>query len=272
MTTALTATAEEINNQWEQVREHGGRSLYHAAECGRLLKAKRAEFPQERAKAGEGWRAWAEQNLAFSREWAGILMDFSDEFDEKGGTAVTPFLGVRAQLAEWAGKPHVSRNSGDNEWYTPLEYIEAAHQVMGGIDLDPASTDQANAIVAAKQFYSIEDDGLSHDWEGRVWMNPPYASELIHLFTAKLAQHFDEEAVSAALVLVNNATETEWFHVLAKRCSAICFPARRVAFWGPNEAKAAPLQGQAVLYLGPDDLRFASVFRDFGGVVFHARA
>ncbi len=163
---------------------------------------------------------------------------------------------------------HVAHNSGDNEWYTPLEYIEAAHQVMAGIDLDPASTDQANAIVAASQFYSIEDDGLAHDWEGRVWMNPPYASNLIGLFTAKLAQHFDEELVTEAIVLVNNATETEWFQVLAKRASAVCFPARRVAFWGPNEARGAPLQGQAVLYLGADSSLFCREFQSFG-VVFY---
>ena len=265
--TALT-TVTEINDQWELMREHGGRSLYHAAECGRLLKLKRAEFPNGRAKAGEGWLAWVEGNVSFSRQWADVLMNFSTEFDEKGATALAPFLGVQAQLAEWTGRPHVSHNSGDNEWYTPPEYIEAARHVMGGIDLDPASTEQANTVVGARHFYSVKDDGLAHGWGGRVWMNPPYAGSVIGLFTTKLAQHFDEGAVTAAIALVNNATETGWFQEMLLRAAAICFPKGRLPFWSPAQGVGAPLQGQALVYLGQDIEAFAEAFRGFGFMAY----
>jgi phage N-6-adenine-methyltransferase len=160
-------------------------------------------------------------------------------------------------------KPHVANNSGDNEWYTPKEFIEAARQVLGEIDLDPASNPLANDIVQAATFYTSEDTGLDKDWRGTVWMNPPYESGLIGQFAEKLCDSYASGNVTSAIVLVNNATETRWFQSLAEQASAACFPKGRVKFWHPRKV-AVPLQGQAILFLGPNDGDFARAFSQFG--------
>ena len=183
--------------------------------------------------------------------------------------AVTQVTGERGDFQnayEQAKGVHVA-SSGENEWYTPVEYIEAARAVMGGIDLDPASSVEANEVVQAGTFYTLEQDGLAQEWRGRVWMNPPYNRPLIDNFCGKLGEDFAAGHVTAACVMCNNATETGWFHALAEVASAFCFPRQRVRFWQPEKETATGLQGQAVVYLGENVDGFRAEFLQFGFTV-----
>ena len=169
---------------------------------------------------------------------------------------------AKAVVLEVQKRPHVANNSGNNEWYTPAEYIEAARKAMGSIDTDPASNDIANKVVKAEKYYTIETDGLAHDWHGNVWMNPPYSSDLITKFIEKLKEQ--RRNYEQAIILVNNATETQWFYEIVKIASAVCFPKSRVKFYMPDGKTGAPLQGQAVLYVGDNTEKFISAFGGIG--------
>lgn len=162
---------------------------------------------------------------------------------------------------------HVSQNSGENEWYTPPEFIEAARSVMGCIDLDPASSDIANNIVKADKYYTKANDGLFEEWKGNIWMNPPYSQPLVSNFIDK----FINSEFNQAVILVNNATETKWFQSIAEISQAICFPSSRIKFLDVNgEPKMYPLQGQSLLYFGDDKDKFINEFKKFGFVVVSA--
>lgn len=184
------------------------------------------------------------------------------ELYDEGGGQQTIVVGPDEEIAV-VKMAHVGNNSGDNEWYTPAPYIEAARAIMGSIDLDPASSDVANTVVGASAYFTAQDDGLSQDWHGRIWMNPPYAQPLVSQFCAKLRDEYDAGNVTGAIVLVNNATETAWFQRIIGAASAVCFPLARVKFWAPDRV-AAPLQGQAVVYLGNDPAAFIREFAAFG--------
>lgn len=163
----------------------------------------------------------------------------------------------------------VNRTSftGNNEWYTPAEYIDAARSVLGGFDLDPASSIIANETVGAKAIYTEDDDGLTLSWHGSVWLNPPYAQPAIGQFIEKACHEFESGAVDRMIVLTHNYTDTRWFQQAASAADAICFTKGRIRFESPTGEKAAPTQGQAFFYFGDDVGRFHSVFSGLGFVV-----
>lgn len=159
-----------------------------------------------------------------------------------------------------------TQGTGENEWYTPAEYIELARKVLGAIDLDPASSDYAQKVVRATKFYTIEANGLEKEWRGRVWLNPPYAQPEIGYFAEKMCEEVDAGRVTAALMLTHNYTDTAWFQGLAKFATALCFTRGRIRFVSPAGDLAAPTQGQCFHYFGSDVERFRAVFREVGFV------
>jgi ParB family chromosome partitioning protein len=193
------------------------------------------------------------------------------EVDEDGDCTVCHepnIIDVGVAQDERVQRPHVAHNSGENEWYTPAEYIDAARATMGDIDVDPASSAAANKLVGARRYFTAEQNGLQHEWRGRVFLNPPYAQPLVAQFAEALVTKFKAGEVREAVVLVNNATETAWFQTLLECATSVCFIRGRIKFLAPDgNPSGAPLQGQAVLYFGANYRNFDQAFRPFGKIM-----
>jgi phage N-6-adenine-methyltransferase len=156
-----------------------------------------------------------------------------------------------------------AQNTGNNEWSTPREWIELARVVMGDIDLDPATHEDAQKLIQARRYFTKADDGLKHPWHGRLWLNPPYAPPWIGQFTRKMVDERLAGRVTAGIMLTHNSTDTAWFQKAAPFADAICFTCGRVQFY--DGIRIAPCaQGQAFFYFGDDVVRFAEIFGPLG--------
>ena len=159
-----------------------------------------------------------------------------------------------------------ANNTGNQEHYTPPKFIEAARNTMSSIDLDPASNELANKTVKAKAFYTKNNCGLDKEWNGNVWLNPPYDSKTLKLFINKLV---NSPRIHQAIVLLNNNTETIIGQTMLKWASAICLVKSRTRFLTPEgiESKHTSTQGQIVYYYGNHEEKFKDEFSNIG-VVF----
>ena len=177
-----------------------------------------------------------------------------------------------------------ARHSMDSpEWYTPVPFVEAAREVMGVINLDPATHVDANAIVQAECYFTADDDGLKQTWQGNVFLNPP--GGLVNEFWKHLlSQHQVTQAIWIGYSLEQLQTLQLSGAPLTPLDFSMCVPNRRIAFV-ENEAKrtariakltaqgkkpnqkSQPSHANYITYIGPERERFSEVFSLFGKVV-----
>ena len=154
----------------------------------------------------------------------------------------------------------------NNEWGTPSKFIESARKVMGSIDVDPASNDDAQKVVNAKRYYTIKRDGLQFIWSGNVWLNPPYGAGLAKQFAKHLVSDCEHSLYIQAIVLTNNVTDVAWFNeTIRVIASAFCFPTPRIQFIAPEGTKkSSNSKGQVISYIGDDVEKFCKEFEQYG--------
>jgi len=158
-------------------------------------------------------------------------------------------------------KPERKKKSSDR-WYTPPYIVELVVQVLGKIDLDPCADDGKH--IKAQRHYIACDDGLTREWEGRVFMNPPYSQPAVWM--DKLQAEIKLERVTEAIALVPAATDTKWLSPVLKS-QPVCFWTGRIKFLSEDyQPRNSARQSHVLVYWGLRKERFREVFEPYGFV------
>ena len=132
-------------------------------------------------------------------------------------------------------------SSNTDEWATPKAFFQSLDAEFH-FDLDPC----ANAGNAkCREYYTIEDDGLTKNWGGRrVFCNPPYGRQ-IGKWVAKCAEE-SKKPDTLVVMLIPARTDTAYFHqYIYRKAREIRFIRGRLHF---NEAGPAPFPSMVVIF------------------------
>ncbi|MDD0974851.1 DNA N-6-adenine-methyltransferase [Pseudomonas fontis] len=137
---------------------------------------------------------------------------------------------------------HENCIGASDDWYTPPFIFDA---LALKFDLDPCSPG-ANHWVPAEQVITAQEDGLSRDWNGLVWMNPPFGGRNGQVpWLEKFIAHGNGIALVAA------RTSAGWFHDLAPQCDGLLFPKGKTKFVRPDGSiGGSPGTGVVLLAMG----------------------
>lgn len=185
--------------------------------------------------------------------------------------------------------------SGSDSWMTPDPILERARAVLGGIDLDPASSALANQRVKAVEYCDEQSDGLSRRWltgdaseagiyVSSVFCNPPggvYPKghpkrgkiSKTQDFWIKLMTEVKAGHVSHAIFLffsISGLQNCQGLGVGAPTDFVFCIPQERTRFIPPPGVLAStPSHANAIVYVPGTENRsdvFIKSFQDLGAI------
>lgn len=161
-----------------------------------------------------------------------------------------------------------------DSWFTPAIYVEAARNTMETIDFDPFSSEAANKTIKAENYYTASDDAFQLPWcnapgeVNNVWMNPPYSRGVLPQAVERFLSEHKKCNFTQAVVLLNSATDTQWYHDMMEAANAFCTTKGRISFDNiDGKNKSGNTKGQVFFYFGKNIQRFADNFRAFGIVM-----
>ena len=134
-----------------------------------------------------------------------------------------------------------------DEWYTPQWIIDT----LGPFDCDPCAAPlSVRPFNIAPLCWTKEEDGLQKDWQGVVWMNPPYSMPLLRQFCEKMAAHHNGIAL-----LVNRQDNILWQEIIFPSASSMIFMRHRIKFINPDRESSNPFTGSCLVAWGAESDR-----------------
>lgn len=141
-----------------------------------------------------------------------------------------------------------------DEWETPQEFYNKLDQEFH-FDLDPCSSHENHKT---ERYFTQEEDGLTQEWSGRVFVNPPYSENnfayrdidwkktKIHGWIEKCER--ERERCESIVLLIPARTDTRVFHeyIYQKPNIEIRFIKWRLKFWW--SANSAPFPSMVVVF------------------------
>lgn len=152
----------------------------------------------------------------------------------------------------------VKHSALTNEQYTPGHIVEMVREVLGSIDVDPATSLLANKTVKAARFWTADDEPettFDAPWEGNVFLNPPGGQKMVllgtgfnsnpSLFWAKMMHEWDQEKTMRAGIFLGFTLEVLQSSQCVEKYPMlrfpICVPSRRLSFNVPRDLRIVQL-------------------------------
>ena len=154
--------------------------------------------------------------------------------------------------------PKKTYNSKKDVWQTPDELLDV---IKDNIDLDPCAADNTDI---GDTNYTENDDGLSQDWFGTVFVNPPFSNK--DGFLKKAVEEYKAGNTDTIFVVTPDSTDVQsWWHTyIAQHSTYIWFAYGRIDYLSPDISGGRndnrPTWGTALsMYGTPSDKTLASL-------------
>ena len=257
-------SAVQVNSEYNKAKSSYVDSASHILECGRLLL-------DMKGKLGHGnFIPWVDAKCEFDRFFAGRSLKAWQKFEEKCASNAHLTEDDCREVMSIAWGNASSRHgglTGQTEWYTPDDIMRRVRDVLGEIDLDPASNETANKVVRATTIYTEKTDGLdkSNPWFGKVFCNPPFSHPTCRFFSERMVDEYKSGNIDEAILLIQANSDLAYWHDLI-RSSFACLPRGRIKFYHGSE-RNNPTLGQAIFHFGDSHDLFRERFADVGVII-----